>query len=417
MGVGELKSEESSVASFETRAYDSEFRLDPLTERWVLIAEGRNERPSDFETKVVEGGVREPCEKNIDYHCAFCAGNEGLTTPTTAAVIPRNSCANGDYPSDYVVANGVDACGVQGPSWRARAFENKYPAFRLSERDADALDFCESRRRFRSGALPLSERFFQKIDAEGRHEVVADTNRHLRGWGEMTTLEVVLAFRLLQSRLRDFRASGRFAHAFFFKNVGVGAGASQPHSHCQIVASPLIPDDVRFQLERVAIYEKNRRAAGETDSFWNALLRAELEDGRRVVAAMEEFVLYCPYASRFPVQMEICPRSDEPFEDYDSAKLDALAQTARGAILALQRAYEKQVPTAAAPLDYNVVMTNAPYRVDSDLEEAARVFRPRLTILPSLVKKAGYEHGSGIDINPISPETAASRLREFWGNV
>ncbi len=417
MGVGELKREASPRAFSETRTCDSEYRLDPLTERWVLIAEGRSERPSDFEADGASRGACATHEKSVDFQCAFCPGNERLTTPTTAAVILHDSHSKGDYPGDYVVVADDDAEGVQEARWRARAFENKYPAFRLSERDVDAPNFCELRRRFYRGALPPSELFFQKIDAEGRHEVVADTNRHLRGWGEMTALEVCLALRLLQSRLRDFRASGRFAHAFFFKNVGVGAGASQPHSHCQIVASPLIPDDVRFQLERVALYEKNRRDACETDSFWDALLRAELEDGRRVVAATEEFVLYCPYASRFPAQMEICPRSDEPFEDYDSAKLNALAQTARNAILVLQRAYEKQVPTATSPLDYNVVMTNAPYRVDSDFEEAARVFRPRLTILPCLVKKAGYEYGSGIDINPISPETAATWLREFWGNV
>ena len=144
------------------------------------------------------------------------------------------------------------------------------------------------------------------------------------------------------------------------------------------------------------------------------LLRAELDEGRRVVVADDSFVLYCPYASRFPVQSEICPRFDGAFEDYGAKELDTLATTARAAILALQTAYEKRSPNDASRVDYNVVMTNGPYNVPSELEDAASVFRPRLTILPSLVKKAGFEYGSGIDINPVSPETAAAWLREYF---
>ncbi len=416
MGEWPLSSEGSPSASRETQVYDSEFRLDPLTERWVLVAEGRNERPSDLENNGSNCASVAPRDGTACFKCAFCPGNENLTTPTVAAVLLPESHSQGDFPDDFIVTTCDDCNDVQGAYWRVRAFENKYPAFRVSEHVVDATDFCQLRRRFRSGVLPVSERFFQKFEANGRHEVVVDSRRHIRGWGEATELEVCLVFRLFQSRLREFRASGRFAHAFFFKNVGVGAGASQPHSHCQVVASTLIPDDVRFQLERVAHYEENRRNVGELESYWEALLRAEMEDGRRVVAASDSFVLYCPYASRFPGQLEICPRFDKAFEDYDDGILDALALTARNAILALQKVYEKISSSESALLDYNVVMTNAPYCVDPKLEDAVCVFRPRLTIIPSLVKKAGYEYGSGIDINPVSPETAASWLREYWVN-
>ena len=414
MGGMSLNREGSPSASCETQVYDSEFRLDPLTERWVLIAEGRNERPSDIENNDTKQDAASRHGEGNCHKCAFCLGNERLTTATTAAVLPRNAQVKSARPDDYFVATPGNTSDVQNVRWRARAFENKYPAFRLSEGATAAVDFGEARRRFDSGELPVSTRFFQKLDASGRHEVVVDSDRHLRGWGEMTALEVCLAFRLLQNRLQEFRASGRFAHAFFFKNVGIGAGASQPHSHCQVVANMLIPIDARLQLERVARYEEQRKGAGESGSFWDALLHAELEDGRRVVATTDSFVLYCPYASRFPAQLEICPRFDEPFEDYGADKLDALAHMARAAIVALQKSYGRRTSNAVAPFDYNVVMSNAPYRVEPELEDAARVFRPRLTILPSLVKKAGYEYGSGIDINPVSPETAASWLREDW---
>ena len=52
--------------------------------------------------------------------------------------------------------------------------------------------------------------------------------------------------------------------------------------------------------------------------------------------------------------------------------------------------------------------------LDSDLAEGERLMRPRWLVLPSLVKKAGYEIGCDIDINPIAPETAAKMLRAVF---
>jgi len=66
-----------------------EFRTDPLTGRWILIAEGRSERPNDFTT----GG-----------RCPFCPGHEG-DTPPAVLTVPR----------------------VEG-AWQIRVFPNKYPA-------------------------------------------------------------------------------------------------------------------------------------------------------------------------------------------------------------------------------------------------------------------------------------------------
>lgn len=409
-----MEPEETHFVPCEAQDYDSEFRLDPLTERWSLVAEGRGERPANVGAQAPSERARDVAGDDLDPDCVFCPGNERFTTATSSAVVLRDPSSDGQTPDEYDVVTKEMDDEVQRKTWSARAFENKYPAFRISRRLAPSAPFDEVRRRFRAGELPPSQRFFQSVDAIGRHEVIVDVRRHVRGWGEASPLEICLAFRLIQSRLRELRASGRFAYAFFFKNVGVNAGASQSHSHCQLTANVTIPDDVLFQLERVAHYEKNRRLAGERDSFWDALLRAELDEGKRVVVADDSFVLYCPYASRFPVQSEICPRFDGAFEDYGAKELDTLATTARAAILALQTAYEKRSPNDASRVDYNVVMTNGPYNVPSELEDAASVFRPRLTILPSLVKKAGFEYGSGIDINPVSPETAAAWLREYF---
>lgn len=419
-----MEPEETPAMSSPAQDHYSEFRLDPLTERWALIAEGRGKRPSNITTRVVQSSeslvsgsglsAAPSSDDCVDPNCAFCPGSERITTESVAIMAQKDPLGDPSRADDYVALTRELDGDLSGRRWLARVIENKYPAFRLRE-NPDPRTFSELRERFASGSLPSSARFFQNIDASGRHEVIVDVRRHIRGWGETTELEICLAFRLLQSRLRELRASNRFAYAFFFKNVGVNAGASQPHSHCQLTANATIPDDVWSQLSRVARYERVRRAAGEKESFFDALLHAELDAKKRVVAADSRFVFYCPYASRFPMQSEICPRFDGAFEDYGSGELDALALITRSAVRALQLSREKTAPDDPTPVDYNIVMTNAPYAAEGELCDASRVFRPRITVLPSLVKKAGYEHGSGIDINPVAPETAALLYGDSFG--
>jgi UDPglucose--hexose-1-phosphate uridylyltransferase len=407
-----LEPEESDFMFSEALDSYSEFRFDPLTGHWIIVAEGRSARPSNVVARIVEAPSTDNGDPLSD--CAFCPGNECQTTPSVAEVVLREPDSDGLSLDDYEILSLESDSEPSTRRWFARALENRYPAFRVPERYVQPLPFKRARRRFCDAELPASKRFFQSIQAIGQHEVIVDASRHIRGWGEMTPLEICLAFRLFQERLRALRASARFEYAFLFKNVGVNAGASQRHTHGQLVASISTPDAITLQLERVARYEENRKKAGEIDSFWAALLKAELEVGKRIITTNDHFVLYCPYASRFPMQMEICPKFDGAFEDYDYATLDSCALMARDAIVALQSVYKRNVSSNLHPVDYNVVMTNAPFRVSQEFEVAARVFRPRFSIMPSLVKKAGYEYGVGIDINPVAPETAATILREYF---
>ncbi|MCL2710357.1 MAG: hypothetical protein FWE95_05710, partial [Planctomycetaceae bacterium] len=60
-------------------------------------------------------------------------------------------------------------------------------------------------------------------------------------------------------------------------------------------------------------------------------------------------------------------------------------------------------------LAYNIVLNTEPFRSGVD---SACCFHWHFSILPSLARAAGFEWGTGLHINPISPEQAAKRLRE-----
>ena len=70
----------------------------------------------------------------------------------------------------------------------------------------------------------------------------------------------------------------------------------------------------------------------------------EIEAGLRIVATTDSFALYCPYASRFPLQVEICPLFDGAFEDYDESTLSEIAKLARNALRALQETKRRYRP-------------------------------------------------------------------------
>lgn len=387
-----MENEESrvEVGSFPA-SFGSEFRLDPATGLWALIAEGRGARPSNAEDDSATG--------DRDTNCAFCPGNESQTPKLVLAAVENES---GEVE---LLEPGADPELARRP-WIARVFENKYPVFRISPDSTEPPAYAEIVSGFDAP--------FSAIPAIGRHEVIVDTPRHIRSWSEFTDREIKWAFRIFRARLRALRNSGRFERAFVFKNVGPGAGASQRHSHCQLVGEVKLPPSAIEELKRLLVLTQTARRSGDSRSYWNAILDAELRAKERVVAASERFVVHCPFASRYPMQVEICPRFGDALEDYSDEALDELALLARRTVAALETAKRLKLPNDPSPLDYNVVMRATPNRMAPPFEELVGVARPRWVVLPSLVKKAGYEIGSGIDINPVSPETAATILREVF---
>ena len=325
----------------------------------------------------------------------------------------------GDFET-LVVDASSNGAELETAPWFARVTANKYPALVQDDRVSEPTPrsfFDDAEGRFwRAGARDASN-WNQEWLACGLHEVVVDSRRHLRGWEGFSPLEIQLTFLLFRARLRSLRADGRYEYAFFFKNVGANAGASQTHTHCQSVATPWTPRAAQIEFERVARYCREAASRGDRAGFWQTLIESELSANERVIYSSERFVVYCPFASRFPYQVEIVPRFDVDFDRLDDASLFEFADLSRATARTLQEASRRALSTCGASLDYNVILRATPLRLSESLEPARGYLRPRLVFLPSLVKKAGYEIGTQIDINPIAPETAARSLQALWRDL
>jgi UDPglucose--hexose-1-phosphate uridylyltransferase len=78
----------------------SEYRKDPITGRWVIIARHRAQRPRQFSAS------NNPYR---DEPCPFCTGNEAMTPPEVWARRMPNTAAD-------------------APGWSVRVVPNKFPA-------------------------------------------------------------------------------------------------------------------------------------------------------------------------------------------------------------------------------------------------------------------------------------------------
>ena len=347
-----------------------EYRLDPLTGRMVIVAEERAARPHQFDIT----------DKPFQDVCPFCEGNETFTPNETAAFRPADSAPN-------------------TPGWTVRVVPNKFPAVVAGEIPAGLSD-------------PSFLQSGGTAEGIGLHEVIIDTPRHVLSISALTLPEIAGMLAMYRLRLQALRTDSRWAFVQIFKNVGAAAGASLPHSHTQLVAMPFVPQSLMPQLfswqkkgtqRQAGLYHKHCR--------WCERLESERQSGDRIVETTGHFVALCPFVSRFAGEMEIYPKYHESgFDKLETGLLDELAELLHRTVLRL----EKAVFWMKDPLAYNIVLNTEPLRFERDGERVdfSSTFHWHFSILPSLARAAGFEWGTGLHINPVSPEQAARRMRQ-----
>ncbi|MDR1053348.1 MAG: DUF4921 family protein [Planctomycetaceae bacterium] len=351
-----------------------EYRQNPLTGQTVIISAERGSRPHHFD---IETGGGDGVESELV--CPFCRGNEHLTPGEVDSIRDKGSL-------------------VDGVGWDVRAIPNKYPAVCDFSGVPTFREFYEV---FDFGGFPFPfELVGRSVPAVGGHEVLVDTPRHVVSVSEMTLSETVNMFQMYRMRLESLRKSNKWAYVQIFKNVGVAAGASIPHSHSQLIAIPFVPLSVQGVLERAAEF---RILNGSC--FWCEQILNEIRGGLRVVEETDSFLAICPFTSRFASEVEIYPKSHESFlESFaDGYKLEEFSDLVRRTVDRLERV----VFWIKGKLAYNFVFHVEPFVH----KFGANLFHWHLSILPSLARAAGFEWGTGLHINPIPPEAAAEKLR------
>ena len=328
----------------------SEFRQDPVTGRWVIIASGRASRPWHIDRA---------SDRPSSESCPFCAGNEAMTPPEVWAERDARTEAN-------------------APGWRVRVVPNKYPAL---ENDGERFG--------------KENGFYQSMSGLGVHELVIESPDHVTNMAVLSVAQFARIFRAYRARLRALRNDQRWRYLLIYKNHGERAGATFEHIHSQLVALPFVPREAHDEISGV---RRHFNASGRC--IYCDIIQSQSEAGDRLVLDSERCVALCPFAPRFGYETWIVPKKHaENFEQSSDEDIAALAECLRSVIVKLNGITDNP--------PFNFVIHTAPSK-----ESAQQRYHWHMEILPQISRAAGFEWGTGVHMNSVAPEDAARSLRD-----
>lgn len=331
-----------------------ELRQDITTGDWVVIASGRSKRPDNFAN---DRPIPKKFPRYVDT-CPFC----NLVK----------------YPQKPDVLRLPDT-----DQWQVHIFGNLYPAF--SPKDE-----------FRQWNIGPH----RAIDAAGYHEILA-TRHHNQIDSALTLKEHNLLLEALLMRYRKLRVQRSVNYIQIIKNHGAEAGGSLEHPHHQIFTVPILPSDIARMLRGAEAYFQEHHA-----EVFETIIRFELESGERMIYENDDFVMFCPYASKVPFETWIVPKNANPFfEEIKPSQRESLAEA--------MHAIFPRLYTGLHDPPYNYYIHSAPCDDTGFVCDRSTFqhFRWHIEILPRLSKFGGFELGTGLEINTTLPEEAADFLR------
>src|SRR4029453_9007210 len=98
-----------------------------------------------------------------------------------------------------------------------------------------------------------------------------------------------------RDRVNDLKRDIRLRQIVIFKNHGATAGATLEHAHSQLIALPIVPREIREELEGARRHHQLKERCVFCD-----IIRQELKQGTRVISESADFAAIAPYAPRFP---------------------------------------------------------------------------------------------------------------------
>jgi UDPglucose--hexose-1-phosphate uridylyltransferase len=345
----------------------AELRYDILSGDYAIIATERAKRPSDFRAAQQD-------ESNVpekDPQCPFCPGNESMTPPEVYAV-------REDTRPDHA-------------GWSVRVVPNKFPALvpkeSVSEKDLDtAMASLQN--------LPQAnhEWMYWEMPALGGHEVVIESPKHDGTLGSYEPSHLATILEALKTRALSLYDRSEVAYVQAFRNTGALGGASLAHPHFQIIALPVVPPRLVLEISRFDAYQKATRRCLLCD-----LLEREIEKDLRVIVKTDHYVAFCPFASRHSFEVCIAPRRhNSGFTQIGPKSLGDLGEIVKTVFLG----YE----TMFSSLPYNLLIHDIPAGL------GPKPYHWHIHVHPRLTVEAGLEIGTGVQINPTSPEEACKQF-------
>ena len=129
------------------------------------------------------------------------------------------------------------------------------------------------------------------------------------------------------------------------------------------------------------------------------MIQQEISTGSRIIVSTEKFVVFAPFASRFPFEAWVLPKAhNSHFENLQEFVIKELADVLKNTLFRLESVLDFP--------PYNYVIHTSPFNMADN-----EYFHWHIEIIPRLTNIAGFEWGAGFYINSMLPEKAAGFLR------
>jgi UDPglucose--hexose-1-phosphate uridylyltransferase len=296
--------------------------------------------------------------------CPFCPGQEALSPLTIY------SHANGDG------------------RWQVRVTPHLRPLYRIEG---------EPQRR--------AEGMYDKMRGLGAHEVVVETPNHQTSLSRLTDEEVAEVLRAYVSRISDLKKDPRFRYVTVFRDQGTPAGQDLEHPHSQITATPFIPGRVVYELRSHQLHY----ALKERCIFCD-MAAQEIADGIRTVERDDQFIAFCPFASRTPYETWILPTNHHSTFEEDLSTWNRQLQFACF-LKSILRRLESVEPSFHLVL-HTTPNLNAKFDKKEEWKTLEDDFHWHFEILPANLPKSTSYSLKEVFYNSLRPEQAAAELRK-----
>lgn len=198
------------------------------------------------------------------------------------------------------------------------------------------------------------------------HEVIIHSRDHLKNIEELNEKQIVFILRAYKERFNYYRKMGQ---VLIFCNNGEQAGASIQHPHSQLV---VIPGQINL----------------------DTLAKEPLNN---IVQDTKYFTAYCPDFSQWPYEVWIAPKEGKArFGDLSDEGIEEMASLMKQTLKQLKKIFNAQKLT------------------DTDFSYNYYIYPGHewyLRIIPRFVHRAGFELGTGLNVNIVDPAEASLELR------
>ncbi|MCW2970516.1 MAG: galactose-phosphate uridylyltransferase [Solirubrobacterales bacterium] len=244
----------------------------------------------------------------------------------------------------------------------------------------------------------------------GAAEVVVYTDQHDGSFATLSPGRAEALMWVWRHRYQELGARDDIDYVLIFENRGVEVGVTLHHPHGQIYGYPFLPPVPAHEIAA------DERLGGCAPC---ALMRSELDDGRRILYEDDGVVVYVPYAARWAYEAHVTLRAHRAsLLDCEPAELrmlsEALQALVRGYDLLFDRPFPyvmvvHQAPTITPALPASTASPASPGAGAGHLHVE---FYPPLRTADKLKYLAGSEQGAGTFISDTLPEESAAALRE-----